>query len=97
MADTKQRGAPIGNQNAIGGELASFKAALRRAITQDNGEKLRKAAEALQTKASEGEAWAVKELRDTLDGKPAQSVEVAGPNGGPLQVERIERVIVKPE
>lgn len=50
-----------------------FSAALDRAIAQDDGERLRKAAEKLLTLASDGEAWAVKELADRLDGKPHQS------------------------
>jgi hypothetical protein len=61
-----------------------FRAALERAIAQDDGKRLRGAAEKLLDLADAGEAWAVKELRDTLDGKPAQ--EITGKDGGPLVV-----------
>lgn len=52
-----------------------FLAALNRAIAQDEGKKLRSAAEKLLALASAGEPWAVKELADRLDGKPKQSVD----------------------
>lgn len=43
----------------------------------DNGVRLRKTAETLLDLAATGERWAVECLRDTLDGKPAQSVDIA--------------------
>lgn len=87
-------GAPIGNTNAA--KHRRFYAALERAIAQDDGKRLRSAAEKLLDLASEGEPWAVKELRDTLDGKPAQSVTVGGDSDNPLSViQKIERVIVE--
>jgi len=76
-------GAPAGNNNA--GKSRAFYGALSRAIAQDDGERIRRAAEKLLDLAAEGEAWAVKELRDTLDGKPAQAVEVGGIGGGPIE------------
>ena len=54
-----------------------FLDALNRAIKQDDSKKLRKAAENLLDAANDGEPWAVKELRDTLDGKPAQTVQAS--------------------
>ena len=53
-------------------------AAVRKAIAADDGHKLRMAADKLLQLASEGEAWAVKELADRLDGKPAQAVSITG-------------------
>lgn len=47
---------------------------------------LRKAAEQLLKFASAGESWAVKELRDTLDGRPAQQVQLAGHDGERLSL-----------
>ena len=76
-------GAPIGNTNAAKSRL--FHDALRRAIAQDDGKRLRNAAEKLLDLAAEGEGWAVKELRDTLDGKPAQAVTVGGDADNPVQ------------
>jgi hypothetical protein len=53
-----------------------FEGALKRAIAQDDGARLRAAAETLLTKAADGEPWALQMLADRLDGKAAQSVEV---------------------
>lgn len=70
-----------------------FYAALNRAITQEDGKRVREAAEKLLDLAAAGEAWAIKELRDTLDGKPAQTI--AGDEDNPITlISRIERVIV---
>jgi hypothetical protein len=87
-------GAPAGNLNAA--KERKWFEALDRAIKQDDGKRLRTAAEKLLEKASEGEAWAIKELGDRLDGKPKQQTEISGPDGGPVRtVSRIERVIVE--
>jgi len=51
-----------------------FRAAVARAIAQDNATRLRACAERLLDLAAAGEAWAVKELADRLDGKAHQSV-----------------------
>jgi len=51
-----------------------WRAALDRALAQDDGVKLRKAAEMLLSEASKGEGWAIKELGDRLDGKAIQEV-----------------------
>lgn len=48
----------------------SFLNALNRAIAQDDGKRLREAAEQLLTHAADGQPWAIKELADRLDGKP---------------------------
>jgi 23S rRNA pseudoU1915 N3-methylase RlmH len=87
-------GAPIGNNNAA--KTKAWDAALRRAIAQDNTERLRAAAEQLLTLASQGEQWAIRELADRLDGKSHQSVGIGDPDGNPL-VARIELVGIKPE
>jgi hypothetical protein len=67
-------GAPIGNQN--GAKSRRFEQAVERALLADDGKRLRAAAEKLLDLAAEGEKWAVEILRDTLDGKPSQSVSV---------------------
>lgn len=67
--------------------------ALRRAITQEDGARLRKAAESLLDQAAAGEAWAIKELADRLDGKAPQAI--VGDTDNPVAfVSRIERVII---
>ena len=75
-------GAPLGNDNAKKGAI--WRAALDRAIAQDDGKRLRQAAEILLDLASTGEAWAINHLADRLDGKPAQSVAVSGDGQAPL-------------
>lgn len=81
--------APQGNQNARKGRL--FEQALTREIKQrdlkdGDGETLRKIAGQLVDKAVAGDRWAAMDIRDTLDGKPAQTIQ--GPDGesvfGPL-------------
>lgn len=85
-------GAPLGNrngekQNRLWGE------AIRRAVVQDDGKRLRMLAERLLDKAAEGDVSALKELGDRLDGKPAQAI--TGPDGGALLFQEIQRKIVK--
>ncbi len=50
--------------------------ALKRAIAQSDGQKLRQAAEALLDEAAAGKPWAVAMLADRLDGKASQEVTV---------------------
>ena len=58
-----------------------FLAALKRAIAQDDGQKLRNAADSLICAAERGEPWAIQCLADRLDGKPKQGMEHSGPDG----------------
>ena len=71
-------GAPVGNKNAVGSQETErpFRDALRRAIAQEDGKRLRAAAERLLDLAAIGEAWAVKELAERMDGKAPQYSEV---------------------
>lgn len=70
-----QSGNPAGTQRE-----KKFLAALNRAIAQDDGKRLRDAAEKLLDLAAAGEQWAVKELADRTDGKPKQQI-VGGDDG----------------
>lgn len=86
--------APEGNDfakksNRLWGET------LRRIAVQ-NPEKLRAIAESLYAKAAEGDVQAVKEIGDRLDGKAVQATELSGPDGGPMILEKVARVIVDP-
>ena len=76
-------GAPLGNQNAVK-ENRRWSEALNRAIAQDDGKRLRAAAEKLLDKAADGEPWAIREIGDRLDGKAPQALEHSGPGGGPV-------------
>lgn len=71
MANGKP-GAPYGNHNAAKG--TPWRNMLHRAILQDDGKRLRAAAEKLLDLAAAGEQWAVQELANRLDGRPAQVV-----------------------
>lgn len=86
--------APIGNKNASKSRL--FEQTLKRAIAQDDGERLRRAAETLLDKAAEGESWAMQMLADRLDGKPSQQIIGAGEEGEHL-LREITRRIVDPK
>jgi gamma-glutamyl phosphate reductase len=65
-----------GNKHGVGSKPRLFDAALRRAIAQDDSDRVRKAAEELLTLAANGEQWALKELADRLDGKAQQNVSI---------------------
>ena len=79
-------GAPLGNTNAS--KSKPFWHAIDRACAQEDGKRLRKAAEKLLDAAAAGEDWAIKELGDRLDGKPAQAI--TGSDGGPLTVQVVK-------
>jgi len=67
-------GAPKGNTNS-NADNRLWANTIRRAVTQSDGERLRRIAEALLDKAAEGDIQAIKELGDRLDGKAPQFVE----------------------
>jgi hypothetical protein len=60
---------PFEPGNSLGSKSRWFDGALRRAIAQDDGKRLRRAAETLLTKAAKGEPWAIALLADRLDGR----------------------------
>jgi hypothetical protein len=67
-----ESGGQPGNNNA--GKNKPFWRALDRAIAQDDGKRLRAAAEKLIDMAANGDIPAMKELADRLDGKSAQPI-----------------------
>lgn len=71
-------------------------AALNRAIAQDDGIRLRQAAEKLLDLAADGDVPALRELGDRLDGKPTQQLDLANANGEAFKFEKIVREVVKP-
>ena len=79
-----KRGAQLGNDNAKG---SVFGQALRRAIAQEDGKRIRAAAEKLLDLAAEGVPWAVRELADRTDGKAYQSIQLSGDAENPIRVE----------
>lgn len=76
------RGGQPGNSNAL--RARPFWAAVNRAIVQEDGRRLREAAEHLLTQAAAGEPWALQMLADRLDGRPAQQVTISGDPDAPL-------------
>jgi len=97
-------GAPIGNQNAAKARL--WRDAIHRALAKAGREKdpdgeglpvergLKLVAEKFINSCIAGEAWALKDLGDRLDGRPAQAVSLTGADEGPIQIQKIERVVV---
>lgn len=75
-------GAPLGNNYAL--KSKPWRDSLERALIQEDGKRLRAAAEKLLDLAAAGEAWAVQELANRMDGKPHQSI--SGPDGGAIVV-----------
>ena len=82
-----------GNDNARKGKL--FYDQLRKVLVQEDSLKLRKIAEKLVQAAEEGEAWAVKEIMDRVDGKAHQSTSIEDAEGNNL-LQAIEVRFVKP-
>ena len=87
-------GAPEGNQNAKKGKL--FYDQLRMVLIQNDKFKLRKIADKLVESAEKGEAWAIKEIMDRMDGKAVQATEISGPDGSDL-VKGIAITFVEPD
>ena len=71
-----------GNQNSKKGRL--FYEQLRKVLIQDDALKLRLIATKLVEAAEEGEAWAVREVIDRIDGKAIQATEISGPDGAEI-------------
>lgn len=67
---------PFQKGNTLAAKSKVFDQALRRAIAQDDGKRVRAAAEQLLDQAAAGEQWAIQHLADRLDGKPGASVDV---------------------
>lgn len=95
VASTNKGGAPVGNQNGKKGKL--FYDALRIALLQEDRKRLRNITDKLVKAAENGDAWAVKEIMDRMDGKPVQATEISGTDGAPMDLRLIEFVIKRPE
>jgi hypothetical protein len=74
-------------------KMKLWRESLDRAITQDDGKRLRAAAERLLDMAADGDIAALNHLADRLDGKPAQALTVGGDAENPLAlVTKVELV-----
>lgn len=76
ISETNPKGAgpPEGNNNSNKNNRL-WADTIRRAVTQSDGARLRRIAEALLVKAEDGDMNAIKELGDRLDGKAVQAIE----------------------
>ena len=88
----KSKGGQPGNNNAT--KNKPFYDAIRRALVQ-NPHKMANIVDKVIEKAEEGEAWAVKEIADRLDGKAHQSTSIEDAEGNNL-IQAIEVRLVKP-
>ena len=91
--ETNKRGAPLGNQNAARQRL--FYDKLRKILIQEP-HRLHSIAEKLITEAENGEAWAIKEIIDRVDGKALQAATFENADGTPL-LSGITVTFVRPE
>ena len=86
-------GAPIGNKNAT--KNKPFLDAMRRALAQ-NPQKIGRIVDKILDQAEAGEAWAVKEVADRLDGKAIQANTLEDAEGNNI-VTSLEVRFVKPQ
>lgn len=83
--------APLGNKNAAKAKV--WEQAIKRALARSSGKDIDSGLDGLADKlvsaAANGEQWAIKEIGDRLDGKPAQAVALSGDDENPLVVRGI--------
>ena len=77
-------GAPLGNKNAT--KAKEFERRLRACAEQEDWARLRAGFEKIMDLCAEGNLWAMQFVRDTLDGKPAQSLVASDADGQPLGI-----------
>lgn len=84
--------APLGNQNAAKAKvwLAAIHRALERRCGGDRIKALDDCADKLVSAVMLGEQWAILELGNRLDGKPAQAIIGGDENDPPLSLRVIE-------
>ena len=95
LESSDKGGGQPGNNNAKKGKL--FYDALRIALLQEDRRRLRTITDKLVQAAENGDAWAVKEIMDRMDGKPVQATEISGADGNPMELKLIEFVIKRPK
>ena len=82
---TNTVGAPEGNNNSNKNNRV-WADTIRRALIQSDGERIRRIAEALLTKAEDGDMAAIKEMGDRLDGKATLAIEQTTEISGTLEL-----------
>jgi hypothetical protein len=90
-------GAPVGNQNAS--RAKKWREAIMRALARKSGTVelgLDAAADKLATLAiDDGDKWALEEIGNRLDGRPAQALIGGDDDDPPLKFQKVERVLVR--
>lgn len=88
-------GAPKGNQNAKNAK--EWQQAIKRALSRYSKENWRagldKCADQFVQAAASGDAWALKEIGDRIEGKPRQQMELSGPDGGEIPMSGTVRFV----
>jgi len=84
--------APKGNTNALKGKIVED--ILRKALIQDDYNRLRVGMQKVLDQASGGDRWSIEFIRDTMDGKPKQQIDHANAEGESFKVSVIETVIL---
>ncbi len=93
-----ERGGQPGNTNGARG--AEYRQALRRVMARRSGtvsEALIEIATKCIEAAMNGEQWAIKEIADRFDGKPAQSLTVSGDQENPIYGSGLAEIYRTPE
>ena len=71
---------------------------ISRALLQEDDKRLRLGIESLLDKVAEGERWALEFVRDTLDGKPKQQVDLGNADDEPFKtITRVELIALNDE
>jgi len=87
--------APLGNRNAAKAKLwtAAIQRALDKRSRRDQVEALDELAEKLLAACESGEGWALKELGDRLEGKPAQAIIGGGEDDPPIAMKGVIELV----
>lgn len=97
MANGKA-GPPLGNDNAARGNEwhLAIKRALARKGEGDYRRGLDKLADKVVEAAASGDGRAWQDIADRFDGKPRQSIEATGLNGGPIEHKVTAEWVIQP-
>jgi hypothetical protein len=91
-----ERGGQLGNHNAV--RAKKWREAIMRALARKSGSVdagLDAAADKLACLAiDDGDKWALEEIGDRVDGKPAQAI-VGDDDAPPVRFQKVERVLVR--
>lgn len=89
--------APVGNQNAA--RAKKWREAIMRSLARKSGtvdQGLDAAADKLATLAiDDGDKWALEEIGNRIDGRPAQAIIGGEDDDPPIKVQKVERVLVR--